>query len=57
MLQIEYSVKVDNMNEQENKYKWVQLQDGRAQVEHRAIMEEFLGRKLSYNEIVHHKMD
>jgi hypothetical protein len=32
-----------------------ELLDGRAQVEHRTIMEEFLGRKLSYNEIVHHK--
>lgn len=37
-----------------NPYKYVKLGNGKNQVEHRVIMEEYLGRKLSSDEIVHH---
>jgi len=39
------------------KYKKIKLKDGTTRDEHRLVMEEHLGRKLSRNEIVHHKND
>ena len=37
-------------------YKWICI-NGKGILEHRHIMEKILGRKLSYNEIVHHAND
>lgn len=36
------------------KYKKIKLKDGSTIDEHRMIMEDTLGRKLKFNEIVHH---
>jgi hypothetical protein len=36
------------------KYKKIKLSDGSTRDEHRLIMEKELGRKLSFNEVVHH---
>ena len=36
-----------------NRYKLIRI-DGKQCYEHRAIMEEHLGRKLGFNECVHH---
>lgn len=36
------------------KYKRIKLKDGTTRDEHRIVMEKYLGRKLSSNEIVHH---
>lgn len=36
-------------------YNWITTDDGRHLLEHRYIMEQQLGRKLTTNEIVHHK--
>ena len=36
-----------------NKYKWI-TENGKHRNEHRKIMEDYLGRKLDYNEVVHH---
>lgn len=38
-----------------NSYKKIKLPDGTTMDEHRLIMEQFLGRKLDRNEVVHHK--
>lgn len=37
-----------------NKYKKIKLKDGSTKDEHRLIMEKRLGRKLTFNEVVHH---
>ncbi len=37
-------------------YKWICI-NGKSILEHRHIMDKILGRKLSYNEIVHHAND
>lgn len=37
-----------------NKYKKIKLKDGTTRDEHRIIMENHLGRKLTFNEVVHH---
>lgn len=36
-------------------YRWITLDDGSEVMEHRNLMEEYIGRKLLYNEVVHHK--
>lgn len=36
-------------------YKNIKLKDGTTRNEHRLIFEKQIGRKLTYNEIVHHK--
>ena len=36
------------------KYRKIKLPNGTTRDEHRIIMENYLGRKLEYNEIVHH---
>lgn len=38
----------------ENKYIKLKLSDGTTIDEHRYIMEKYLGRKLDFNEVVHH---
>ncbi len=37
-----------------SKYKRIKLPDGSTRDEHRLIMEEIVGRKLDFNEVVHH---
>jgi hypothetical protein len=37
------------------KYRKITTKDGRVMLEHRKVMEDFLGRKLKPEEIVHHK--
>ncbi len=40
--------------ENTNKYKFIKDKERKTKVEHRVIMENYLGRKLDYNEVVHH---
>lgn len=39
----------------ENRYKKIRLEDGTTRDEHRLIVERKLRRRLSFNEVVHHK--
>lgn len=35
-------------------YRWITLPDGQEVMEHRHLMEQHVGRKLHYDEVVHH---
>ncbi len=38
-----------------SRYKKIKLKDGTTRDEHRLVMESIIGRKLTFNEVVHHK--
>lgn len=38
-----------------NKYKKIKLKNGGTRDEHRIVMEDIIGRRLAFNEVVHHK--